>query len=129
MATTGENLNVLITGDMCAQYDMGALAITDIPANFRMAVLNNGGGGIFRFIRSTRDLPEMERYMAADVRLPLRQLAEGFGFRYYEASDLPNLKESVKQFFKPDSRPAILNIITPPDTSAQTIRNFFANKQ
>ncbi|MDE6109113.1 MAG: 2-succinyl-5-enolpyruvyl-6-hydroxy-3-cyclohexene-1-carboxylic-acid synthase, partial [Muribaculaceae bacterium] len=55
---------LLITGDMCAQYDMGALACTEIPSSFRMAVINNGGGGIFRFIKATRDLPETERFLA-----------------------------------------------------------------
>lgn len=117
---------LLITGDMCAQYDMGALATCGIPSNFRMAVLNNGGGGIFRFIAATRDLPEMERFLAADVRLPLRQLAEGFGFGYMEADSPESLQRVLPHFFAGNGRPCILNIITPADVSAQTIRNYFS---
>lgn len=117
---------LLVSGDMSAQYDMGALAIPGIPADFRMAVLNNGGGGIFRFIKSTRGLPEMEQWLAADVRLPLRQLAEGFGMDYYEADNETALASGLPHFFSPTGRPAILNIITPAGTSAEVIKKYFA---
>lgn len=119
---------LLISGDMSAQYDMGAFGITEIPGHFRMAVLNNGGGGIFRFIKSTRSLPEMEHYLASDVHLPLRQIAEGFGFDYYEADNADKLSQVIPSFFAASERPAILNIITPPQTSAQTILNYFNPK-
>lgn len=125
-AMASEHPTLLVTGDMCAQYDMGALATCGIPGSFRMAVLNNGGGGIFRFIAATRDLPEMERFLAADVRLPLRQLAEGFGFDYLEADSAEGLQRAIPYFFADNGRPAILNIITPADVSAQTIRNYFS---
>lgn len=112
MAYNGPTL--LVTGDMAAQYDMAALAAPAIPSSFRMAVVNNGGGGIFRLIKSTREIPEMERWLAGDVRLPLRQLAEGFGFDYYEATDESSLQAQLPAFFAVAERPAILNILTPP---------------
>ena len=84
---------VLVTGDMSAQYDLGALACAGIPANFKMAVLNNQGGGIFRFIESTSELPEREELFCADVRLPLPHLAKAFGFNYYEANAEKALRE------------------------------------
>ena len=111
---TYDGITLLVTGDMSAQYDLGALAAPGIPPRFRMAVLNNSGGGIFRLIKSTRDIPEMERWLAGDVRLPLRQLADGFGFDYYEVTDEETLRRCVGSFFADRERPAILNIITPP---------------
>ncbi|MDE6454235.1 MAG: 2-succinyl-5-enolpyruvyl-6-hydroxy-3-cyclohexene-1-carboxylic-acid synthase [Muribaculaceae bacterium] len=119
---------LLVTGDMSAQYDIGALAMAGIPSSFRMAVLNNGGGGIFRFIAATRSLPETERFLAADVRLPLRELAAGFGFDYYEATDADSLSACLDGFFDAHTRPAILNIITPAGESASTISKYF-NRQ
>lgn len=126
-AMSGNSLTMLISGDMCAQYDLGALATTGIPANFRLAVLNNSGGGIFRFINATRDLPEMPHFLAADVRLPLRQLADGFGFDYFEATDAHTLACVLPRFYAGNGRPAILNIITPAEESASTIRKYFSN--
>jgi 2-succinyl-5-enolpyruvyl-6-hydroxy-3-cyclohexene-1-carboxylate synthase len=117
---------LLITGDMSAQYDLGALAIADIPSTFRMAVLNNDGGGIFRFVRSTASLPEREEYFAARVNLPLRQLAEGFGFDYFEATSETELRQAVSEFFDTErQRPAILNIITPAEVSARRLNSYF----
>ena len=125
-AVASDRPTLLITGDMSAQYDMAALACTEIPPSFRMVVLNNGGGGIFRFINATRELPEMERFLAADVRLPLRQLADGFGFDYFEAASAEDLTACLRSFFVPSGKPAILNIITPAVESADTIRKYFS---
>lgn len=124
-AMTAESPTLLITGDMSAQYDIGALATPGIPADFRMVVLNNSGGGIFRFIKATRDLPEMERYLAADVRLPLRDIAGGFGFDYYEARNAAMLRAVMPRFFAEGPRACILNIVTPAQASAETIRKYF----
>jgi 2-succinyl-5-enolpyruvyl-6-hydroxy-3-cyclohexene-1-carboxylate synthase len=72
-------VTLLLTGDMSAQYDIGALALGEITPRFKMAVLNNSGGGIFRFIKTTSHLDELEECFAAKVNLPLRQLAEAYG--------------------------------------------------
>lgn len=119
---------VLITGDMSAQYDIGALAFGAIPARFKMVVLNNGGGGIFRFIKSTSGLEELDRYFVADVRLPLGKIAEGFGFRYFECADPENFPSAFQGFIHEKEVPAILNVITPGVESAEILRHYFEIK-
>lgn len=119
---------LLISGDMSAQYDLGALAFNEIPPRFKMVVLNNSGGGIFRFIATTSALEERERCFAADVRLPLRQLADGFGFAYYRAASAADFDCVFPAFRDDDSRPAILELVTPPELSAEVLKNFFSNK-
>lgn len=122
MAYSG--MTVLLTGDMSAQYDLGALATSNIPAQFRMIVISNDGGSIFRFIKPTSSLPECNECFAANVRLPLKQLADGFNFNYFEASNETQLNEALHKFFAPSDRPAILNIITSGDTSAKIFREY-----
>lgn len=116
---------LLISGDMSAQYDIGSLALTQISPRFKMIVLNNNGGGIFRFIKSTSGLDELEQYFAVSTNLPLRQLADAYGFSYYEAHDSESLTEGFRQFADECSRPAILNVITPPTESAEILKQFF----
>lgn len=119
-------LTVLVTGDMSAQYDMGALALPDIPSRFRMIVLNNGGGGIFRFIKSTSSLDELERFFVGNVRLPLSALSEGFGFRYFEVTDEDSFNNCIADFLDESATaPAIMNIITPGIISADILRSYF----
>ena len=110
---------------MSAQYDVGALGLTEITPRFKMVVLNNGGGGIFRFIKSTSGLDECEECFAADVRLPLRQLSDGYGFEYFEASDKTSLEVAISGFIAENKRPAILNIITASSESADILKRFF----
>lgn len=120
-----DDVTLLVSGDMSTQYDMGALALTEITPRFKMAVLNNNGGGIFRYIKSTSALDECEECFAADVRLPLKELAEAYGFAYYEAINKQSFDKAFTMFAAEKTRPAILNIITPAQESADVLRNFF----
>lgn len=120
-----DGLTVLVSGDMSAQYDMGALAISGIPSTFRLAILNNGGGGIFRFIKTTATLDELDECFAADVRLPLRQLAQGFGFNYLRADSAVSMKEALTTFFAHSDRPIILDIVTDGSLSAAELNRYF----
>lgn len=117
-------LTMLLTGDMSAQYDIGALAAPCIPPTFRMAVLCNGGGGIFRFIDATRSMPILDRFLVADRPFPLRQLADAYGFAYLEASSEAELVAVLPGFFSPSDRPVILAINTPGDVSANILRDY-----
>lgn len=124
-----EDNTLLITGDMSAQYDIGALALKEITPRFKMAVLNNHGGGIFRYIKSTSQLEECEECFATMVNLPLQQLAEAYGFAYFEANDKISLDKSFGLFAAENKRPAILNIITPPQESTETLNKFFNSQK
>ncbi|MDE6489816.1 MAG: 2-succinyl-5-enolpyruvyl-6-hydroxy-3-cyclohexene-1-carboxylic-acid synthase, partial [Muribaculaceae bacterium] len=74
---------LLITGDMSAQYDMGAMALRGVPSSFRMIVIDNGGGGIFRFIASTSGIAERERLFGDPVNMPVAGLAAAFGWDFH----------------------------------------------
>ena len=119
------DVTLLITGDMSAQYDVGALASALITPRFKMVVLNNGGGGIFRFIEATSSLPEREECFCCEVKLPLKALADGYGFAYYEAASEEDLAHAWRAFAAEAERPAILNLITPPELSAQVLSAYF----
>ncbi len=124
-ATMSSTPTILITGDMSLQYDMGALATTFIPKQFKIIVLNNGGGGIFRFIKSTRNLAELDKCFTADVRLPIKKLASAFGFKHIQAENAEQLKAGMKKLAGCKTAPVILEIVTDKDTSARTVSEYF----
>ena len=102
---------VLITGDMSLAYDIGALAcIASLGSTIKIAVVNNGGGGIFRAIDSTRRLPELERYFVAPPVLPLRQLAAAYGIEYFEASSPSGLQANIPLWLGVGHKAAILEL-------------------
>ena len=112
------NPTMLITGDMSAQYDMGALASPLITPRFKMVVINNGEGNIFRVIKTTRALPELDTYMASSVNLPLAEIARAYGFNVLEATTPDSLKKSFRTLLNDHTRPTLLIIKTDPRQSA-----------
>lgn len=116
---------VLITGDMSAQYDIGALATKGIPANMAVFVMSNGGGSIFRFIKPTRDLDEVEECFAMDVNVPLRQLADGYGWQYECAANAAELQKALDNLGKPRQKPLLVNVILPKKAGAEQLTAFF----
>ena len=123
-----EKPTVLISGDMSFQYDIGALATTFIPRNFKIVVLSNGGGGIFRFIAATRHLDEVEKCFAGPVNLPLKALAEAYGMNYYCADNEEVLPDTFALWLNENDAPSILEIKTDGQISAEIITNFFKTK-
>lgn len=118
---------LLITGDMSAQYDVGALLQAPLVPQFRMVVVRNGGGAIFRFVNTTAALPEREECFAVgSLNVPLRQLAEGYGLDYFEAADERRLRDVFPQFMDLSrGRAAVLAVDTPGELSAEVLRGFF----
>lgn len=117
----------LITGDLSMAYDIGSLALPDIPDTMKIVVIDNGGGGIFRFISSTSSLEEREQYFCAAPKLPLRQLADGYGWNYFEAGDEEAFtREFVK--FCASSGKSIFRVVCDGELSARVLKDYMAVK-
>lgn len=122
-----KGMTTLVTGDMSMAYDIGSLALPDVPDRMRIIVIDNHGGGIFRFIASTSSLPEREKYFCAAPRLPLRQLADGYGWEYYEAQDAGALQKILPAFFMPGKR-KILRVVCDGPLSADILKGYMTVK-
>lgn len=107
-----EGTTLLVSGDMSAQYDMGALATAGLSPRFKMAVINNGGGKIFGHIATTRDYSGVDTLLSVPGCVLLEGLAAGCGIAYYRADSLESLHDAAPQFLAPQERPAILEIVT-----------------
>ncbi|MCC8113941.1 MAG: hypothetical protein LIP03_08085 [Bacteroidales bacterium] len=89
-----------------------------------MAVLNNQGGGIFRFVASTAELEEREEFFCQPVNLPLRELARAFGFEYLRAKSDRELA-TAWHLFADSTEPAILEVVTDGVLSAEVLKQYF----
>lgn len=127
-ASVYDGVTLLVTGDMSAQYDIGALATQCITPQFKMIVLCNGGGGIFRFVKSTSRLPELEEYFVVNRDFPLKKLADAYGFRYFEANDNESFDNSFADFAAEDKLPCIFALMTPGELSGDVLSQYFKVK-
>ena len=119
---------MLLSGDMSFQYDIGALGSPLLSGRMKMVVMANGGGAIFRFIGSTRDLPELEKDFAVGTRLPLADLCRGYGIDYYEASDMDGLMRAWPRFVAESRRPALLAVHTSGPLSARVLTEYLKGR-
>lgn len=118
-------LTCLISGDLSFMYDIGALSTKLATGRFRVIVLSNGGGDIFRFINPTRKLPIRDEYLCADSRPPVKELVESYGWNYFRATDKASLDNALEKFFLPSDRPALLEVVTGADDKNTDILSDF----
>lgn len=89
----------LLSGDMSAVYDMSALLTPCLPPNLKVVIFSNGGGNIFRTIRSTRDLGICERRLAVG---PMEQLAMLESLPVLHADSEQSLREAIQTMKQSD---------------------------
>ena len=89
---------------------MGALATVRLCDNLKIVVVNNNGGQIFRTIKATRDIPEMEEFFACRVPDNLRSTATGFDIRYMAVTDRGTLQKAGELLDTPGN--CIIEIFT-----------------
>ena len=124
-AFASEKQTVLITGDISFLYDSNALWNKYIPKNFKIIIVNNGGGGIFRILPGHQETPVFNEFFETSHNLTAEHLAEMYGFSYFSASDKENLEEEIPKFYQNNHKPAILEIFTPTLINDQILLDYF----
>lgn len=117
---------LLITGDMSLRHDLGGLSLACIPDRFKIIVMRNGGGDIFRFINATSNVPGREvHFTCADIcNGSLEPLAKAFGFQYIYANNPQLLKLTLDSLMHSTSK-ALLEIDTSMADNAAILKKFF----
>ena len=116
---------VLITGDVGFLYDSNALWNNYIPKNFKIILINNGGGGIFRILPGHQENETFNTYFETSHCLTAEHLAKMYQFDYAIASEEASLTNGLKQLFKNNDKPAILEVFTPTRENNKQLLNYF----
>ena len=112
-AVVSNKQNVLITGDLSFLYDSNGLWNANIPNNFRIIVVNNSGGGIFRILPGAKNTTNFETYFETTHQLTAEHLGKMYGFEYEAVKDDIDLKTKLKDFYAISTSPKILEVFTP----------------
>lgn len=121
---SGKN-TLLITGDLAFFYDSNGLWIKNLPKNLKIILIHNGGGGIFRFLNGPESTGLLEEYFEARHQTSAQHLCKAFGVDYHFASDPESLKAGLENIFSPCNAPTVLEVQSPAEPSAATLRNYF----
>ena len=124
-AVANKKDTVLITGDVSFFYDSNALWNNYIPKNFKIIVINNGGGGIFRILPGHQENEMFHTYFETAHCLTAESLANMYRFQYRKASDTASLQEEMKAFLEDSNEPQILEVFTPTYENDVFLKNYF----
>jgi len=116
---------VLITGDLSFFYDSNALWNKYIPKNFKIILINNSGGGIFRILPGAKDTQHFNQFFETEHQLTAQHLCKMYDFEYLSVKDENLLKETLPIFFEKEATPVLLEIKTPSEVNDIVLKEYF----
>ena len=124
-AFVNDELHVLVTGDLGFFYDSNGLMNKYLKSNFKIIVINNGGGGIFRFIDGPSTTEHLEEFFEARHNWKAERIAEAFDVKYFKAENQEQFKQNFTCWMAEQSGPALLEIFTPAEKNAEILLEYF----
>lgn len=104
---------VFMGGDIGFFYDSNALWNNYIPKDFKIILINNGGGGIFRILPGHDETPVFNTFFETSHHLTAEHLAKMYGLNYVIANDEMSLSKGLNSLYIQNDKPTILEVFTP----------------
>ncbi|MFK5854741.1 MAG: 2-succinyl-5-enolpyruvyl-6-hydroxy-3-cyclohexene-1-carboxylic-acid synthase [Bacteroidota bacterium] len=125
-AYASDKLNVLITGDLGFFYDSNGLMNKYLKPNLKIIVINNSGGGIFRFISGPDTSENLDEFFVAKHNWSAEYICKAFNVNYTKADNTKDLENILPYFLKNESvNTELLEIFTPSEINAKVLREYF----
>jgi 2-succinyl-5-enolpyruvyl-6-hydroxy-3-cyclohexene-1-carboxylate synthase len=116
---------VFITGDLGFFYDSNGLWNNYIPKNFKIILINNSGGGIFRILPGHKDTKEFDTFFETQHHLTGRHLCEMHGLHYESVSEEAGFAKACDVFYRNNDKPQLLEVFTPRQINDTVLLNYF----
>ncbi|WP_047245701.1 2-succinyl-5-enolpyruvyl-6-hydroxy-3-cyclohexene-1-carboxylate synthase [Maribacter thermophilus] len=116
---------LLITGDLSFFYDSNALWNNYIRNDFRIILINNNGGGIFRILPGKEDTSNFERFFETKHDLNASSICKMYNIEYVLSSDENSLAKELSDFYKASNRPKLLEVQTPRVKNNKILTDYF----
>jgi 2-succinyl-5-enolpyruvyl-6-hydroxy-3-cyclohexene-1-carboxylate synthase len=124
-AFVSELPTVFITGDLSFLYDSNGLWNNYIPKSFRIVLINNGGGGIFRILPGAKKVQHFSDFFETKHSLTATHLCTMYDIEYASVSDYETMKLRLAEFYQTSERPKLIEIFTPSNINDQVLRDYF----
>ena len=94
--------------------------------NFKIILVNNGGGGIFRILPGHQETETFNTYFETSHCLTAEHLAKMYQFQYETASTIKSLDVSLDIVLK-SQKPIILEVFTTTNVNNLLLIDYFKN--
>ncbi len=116
---------LFITGDLSFFYDSNALWNNHLRSDFRIIVLNNEGGGIFRILPGQEDTENFETFFETVHHMDASHLCKMYQMEYEMAENERELGTALTSFFGKSDKPKLLEIKTPRVLNNKILLSYF----
>ena len=116
---------LLISGDLSFFYDINGLWNAYVRPDFRIIVINNGGGGIFRILPGRKTDENFERFFETTHETRLDRVSHLYDMDHLMATNTDELVKELKEFFLPGDRPKLLEVKTPRTLNDKVLLGYF----
>jgi 2-succinyl-5-enolpyruvyl-6-hydroxy-3-cyclohexene-1-carboxylate synthase len=127
-AHASKNQTVFITGDLSFFYDSNGLWNKNIKADFRIILINNSGGGIFKIIPGPATTNALAFFETPHC-LTAEHLCKMHNFEYIQAHSTRTVREQLEDFYTESEKPKILEIFTPSAVNDNILKQYFKQIQ
>lgn len=124
-STVNDEPTLFISGDLSFFYDSNALWNNYIRNDFRIIVINNSGGGIFRILPGNKNSQNFETYFETKHDLNASHLCKMHEFEYVKASNNDELSLVLNNFYNKSERPKLLEVFTPRSYNDSALIDYF----
>jgi len=114
---------LLVTGDLSFFYDNNALWNNYLHANFKILLINNGGGGIFRFIEGPLRSGKIDLFETPHKRFA-KTYAQEAGMEYRICLEDFDIENSIHELIS-SSNSQLLEIFTPRKINDKVLKEYF----
>jgi len=125
-SVVNEKPTIFITGDISFFYDSNALWNNYLPHNFKIILINNSGGGIFRILPGHQETQTFNTYFETSHTMTAEHLAKMYGFTYLKSDDLLGITAQWDLFLAME-KPAIFEMFTPEKENNNILLSYFKN--
>jgi 2-succinyl-5-enolpyruvyl-6-hydroxy-3-cyclohexene-1-carboxylate synthase len=116
---------LLISGDLGFMYDSNAFWNRYVRPDFRVIVIHNEGGGIFRILPGHQESVTFETYFETVHQHAMGPLCELHGLDYHRVDSGTDLERALPGFFSPTGRPALMEVRTPRELNNKILLGYF----
>ncbi len=120
-----EGMTFCVVGDLSFFYDQNALWNVCLNGKFRIVLLNNGGGAIFKLLNGLESSEARDELVSGAHKVEARGICEQNDVGYIRAANMEEMEIGmVTLVTEQTNRPMLLEIVTDAETDASTIKNF-----
>lgn len=118
---------LFVTGDLSFFYNSNAMWCQYTPRDFKVIIINNSGGGIFRILQKNNNTDKFHRFFETKHNLRADSLAHMYGWEYQCVENKNQIEDKILDFLKKETNaPSILEIITPSHINDQVFNGYFS---